>query len=171
MTRCIGIDPGPTTTALLTLDGNAVTDKAILPNADALQWLRDALMRQECDVAIEFVQSYGHAVGREVFETCLWCGRFAQVAEDAGAKVWLYSRTKVKAYVTGLPRAKDADVRLALMLRCGGAKKGQPLYGVKSHLWAALAVAVYHTDGAKLGGWADYEHASGDANARDLRRS
>ncbi len=154
-TRTIGVDPGPTTAALLTLDGNRVTDKALLPNADALKWLRDALTRQPCDVAVEFVQSYGHAVGREVFETCLWCGRFVQVCEDVGAKVFLYSRTKVKAYVTGLARAKDSDVRLALMLRCGGAKKGEPLHGVKTHLWAALAVATYHADGARLGGWAD----------------
>lgn len=154
--RTVGIDPGPTQSALVLLEGNEVKDKGIFCNHDALQWLRDTLSQYGvCDVAIEFIQSYGMPVGSEVFKTCLWAGRFVQVAEECGATVRLYSRPKIKAYVTRQAHAKDSDVRQSLMLRYGGTKKLEALCGFKTHLWSALAVAVYHADGAKLGGWTD----------------
>jgi hypothetical protein len=55
----------------------------------------------------------------------------------------------VKLHLCNSPRAKDGNVRQALIDRVGpqGTKKGQgPTYGIKSHEWAALAVAVYGWD-------------------------
>ena len=65
-------------------------------------------------------------------------------------------RKDVKLHLCGSPRAKDSNIRQALIDRFGpgkekaiGLKKTPgPLYGVKSHVWAALAVAVTHLDGA-----------------------
>jgi hypothetical protein len=92
------------------------------------------------------IASYGMAVGREVFETCVWIGRFAEIARQP---VQLVYRRDVKLHLCHSPRAKDANVRQALIDRLGpqGTKKNPgPTYGMKSHLWAALAVGVYAMD-------------------------
>jgi hypothetical protein len=98
------------------------------------------------------IASYGMAVGREVFETCVWIGRFTQ-AWHAPAAVELVYRQDVKLHLCGNPRARDANIRQALLdlfPRAGGGKTPQigtkakpgPLYGVSSHAWPALAVAI-----------------------------
>lgn len=98
-------------------------------------------------IAIEMIASYGMAVGKEVFETCVWIGRFVQVAGPE--RVRLVYRKDVKLHLCGSPRAKDANIRQALIDRWGGkaeaignVKRPGPLYAVKSHAWAALGVAV-----------------------------
>ena len=90
------------------------------------------------------IASYGMAVGREVFETCVWIGRFKQ-AFRAPEMVRLVYRKDVKMHICGTPRAKDANIRQALIDILGpqGSKKAPgPTYGVASHAWAALGVAV-----------------------------
>ena len=62
------------------------------------------------------------------------------------------TRRAVKLHLCGSARAKDTNIRAALIDRFGGtggrraavglkASPG-PLYGIRSHEWAALAVAV-----------------------------
>jgi hypothetical protein len=83
-------------------------------------------------------------VGREVFETCVWIGRFQQVWRDPEAVKLVYRRD-VKLHLCGNSRAKDANIRQALIDKLGpvGTKAAPgPLYGVRSHAWAAVAVAV-----------------------------
>jgi hypothetical protein len=105
-------------------------------------------------LAIERVASYGMSVGKEVFETCEWVGEFRNEwrRHGRGQAVLVYRRD-VKLHLCQSPRAKDANIRQALIDRWGGkaaaignAKNPGPLYGVKSHAWAALAVAVYVND-------------------------
>jgi hypothetical protein len=62
-------------------------------------------------------------------------------------------RKDVKLHLCGSPRAKDANIRQALLDRYGGKEKAigskhqrGPLYGIRSHLWAALAVAVTYQE-------------------------
>jgi len=95
-------------------------------------------------LAIEMIASYGMAVGREVFETCVWIGRFQQVWRSPES-VRLVYRRDVKLHLCGNPRAKDPNIRQALIDLLGPAgtkKQPGPTYGVKSHAWAALGVAV-----------------------------
>ncbi|NII07239.1 hypothetical protein HBF25_12680 [Luteibacter anthropi] len=95
-------------------------------------------------VAIEMIASYGMPVGAEVFETVRWIGRFQQACRDPEAVRLIY-RKDVKMHLCGTPRAKDANIRQALIDKLGapGTKKSPgPTYGVKSHAWAALGVAV-----------------------------
>jgi hypothetical protein len=90
------------------------------------------------------------AVGKEVFDTCVWVGRFLEhwrvtKPSPIEANVELIYRREVKLHICGNPRAKDANIRQALIDKFGvvGSKNNQgPLYGVKSHAWAALGVAV-----------------------------
>jgi hypothetical protein len=72
-----------------------------------------------------------------------------QNAQVQGGDVSLVFRRDVKLHLCDSPRAKDGNVRQALLDRLGpqGTKKAPgPTYGVKSHEWAALAVAVYGWD-------------------------
>jgi len=99
-------------------------------------------------LAIEMIACYGMPVGNETFETCLWIGRFEEAFNPSRDSLRCY-RKDIKLHLCGTTRAKDPNVRQALIDRLGkpGTKKNPgPTYGVRSHVWSALAVAVYAAD-------------------------
>lgn len=136
------IDPGTRESGWALLQGAKVIDSGVHENADVLRWVQAG---QGADVlALEMVASYGMAVGRDVFETVRWIGRFQQAWRDPEA-VRLVYRKDVKLHLCGTLKAKDANVRQALLDQLGqpGTKKAPGnTHGVKSHAWSALAVAV-----------------------------
>ncbi|MGG2046756.1 hypothetical protein [Burkholderia gladioli] len=147
----LGIDPGTTESGWALFDGARVRDSGVAKNHDLLSSLLTRSYTAE-ELAIEMIASYGMAVGREVFETCVWIGRFQQ-AWHSPEDVRLVYRRDVKLHLCGTSQAKDPNVRQAvidLFPRNGGGKIPQigtksqpgPLYGVTSHAWAALAVAI-----------------------------
>jgi hypothetical protein len=103
-------------------------------------------------LAIEMVASYGMAVGATVFETCVWSGRFIErwlVSDKRRPEPVRVHRKEVKIHLCGSMRAKDANIRQALIDRYGGkesaiGKKANPgpLYGMSGDCWSALAVAI-----------------------------
>jgi hypothetical protein len=145
----LALDPGPVQTGFCCYDGARVLRCGVLPNDDMLDAVRHTPNQR---LAIEMIASYGMAVGREVFETCVWIGRFQQ-AWRAPEAVELVYRKDVKMHLCGTPRAKDANIRQALLdlfpATGGGATpqvgtKGKPgpLFGVSTHVWPALGVAI-----------------------------
>lgn len=139
----LAIDPGTTHSGWVLYADGAPRECGVLENVEVLDLIRvggyDLL-------ALEMVASYGMAVGAEVFRTVWWTGRFAQVSPRPIREVY---RRDVKSHICGSQKAKDANVRAALIDRWGGKaaavgtkKQPGPLYSVKSHAWAALAVAV-----------------------------
>jgi len=141
----IGVDPGTEKSAYAIFNGKDVTSFGIWDN----EHLLGHPLWSEQHIFCEMIASYGMAVGASVFETCVFIGRCVQVAKSSGGNVELVFRKDVKLHLCQSPRAKDANVRQALIDRVGpqGTKKNQgPTYGVKSHEWAALAVAVYGYD-------------------------
>jgi len=141
----IGVDPGTEKSAYAIFDGKDVTSFGIWDN----EHLLGHPLWAERHVFCEMIASYGMAVGASVFQTCVFIGRCVQVAKSCGGDVELVFRKDIKLHLCNSPRAKDANVRQALIDRVGpqGTKKNQgPTYGVKSHEWAALAVAVYGWD-------------------------
>jgi hypothetical protein len=143
----LAIDPGATESGWAILADGRVLDSGVHGNSTILMWLdasaADVRLHQ-ATLAIEMIASYGMAVGREVFETCVWVGRFQQ-AWHTPDEVRLVYRRDVKLHLCGSPRAKDPNIRQALLDKLGppGTKKAPgPTHGVKSHAWAALAVAV-----------------------------
>jgi len=142
MKKLIAIDPGTTESAVLIWDGQQVTLPEIISN-DALRFR--LLNGSQHPIACEMIASYGMAVGREVFETCLMIGRIQEIAAQRNQPCSLIYRLQVKNHLCHTSKAKDANIRQALIDRfgCVGTKKNPgPLFGISSHLWAALGVAV-----------------------------
>ena len=159
----LAIDPGPTESAYVVFDA-AVARPLAWDKADnesvkdivqgrAVPLVRgsEALAASHDRVVIEMVASYGMAVGAEVFETCVWVGRFSEASRArAGAYARLVFRRDVKLHICGSSRAKDANVRQALIDRYGPGKARAvglkaspgPLYGMTGDCWAALGVAI-----------------------------
>lgn len=142
--KILAIDPGPEESGFaIIVDGRVVTS-----GVEKNEYLVDRLhMVEDCDLlAIEMIASYGMAVGKDVFETCVWIGRYLQEWEGfcrrPAKRVY---RKDVKVHLCGTTKAKDANVRQALIDILGpvGTKKSPgPLYGVKTHAWAAVAVGI-----------------------------
>lgn len=142
----LAIDPGTTQTALIEWDGEHIAAKHLIPNAEALE-LVGATHADE--VVCEMVASYGMPVGREIFETVVWIGRYIERALATGKPVRRVYRKDIKLHLCHSLRAKDGNIRQALIDRLGapGTKKAPgATYGVSKDLWAALAVAVFAYD-------------------------
>lgn len=107
---------------------------------------------------IEMVASYGMPVGKEVFETCVWIGRYASLVEDLRGDhpvELIYRRAVKDHHCDNQPRAKDSNVRQALVDRFapgqpnhGKGTKAAPgwFYGFRADVWQAYALAVYAAD-------------------------
>ena len=105
-------------------------------------------------VVLERVASYGMPVGREVFETCEWIGRYAQEAEKITSVDYIYRREE-KLYLCFDSKAKDSNIRAALIERFakhdfknGRGTKSNPdyFYGVRADIWSAIAIATVFLD-------------------------
>lgn len=151
MSTVVAIDPGTTQSGWVIFADGRVHDSGVMQNSEMVAWLATRA-DSGARLAIEMIASYGMAVGREVFETCVWIGRFKQAWHSPDSVLLVY-RKDVKLHLCGTTKAKDPNVRQALIdlfPATGGGKtpqigtKGQPgpLYGVSSHAWPALGVAI-----------------------------
>jgi hypothetical protein len=131
-------------------DTHRVGEVGVIENSQLINAIKLA-RTWEYDFAFEMIASYGMAVGKDVFNTCVWIGRFVQTAKPCTTD--LVYRQDVKMHLCKTTKAKDANISQAikdLFPKTGGGKnpvvgtKKQPgpLYGVKSHIWPALGVAL-----------------------------
>lgn len=146
MPNLIAIDPGTTDGAYVVWDVVAakVVEAKILPNDTLIEFIKQQQFTDK--VFCEMIASYGMAVGKETFETCVWIGRCEQVCLDRGWTFQRVYRMDVKMHHCHSMKAKDANIRQALIDKYGvqGTKKAPgPLYGIASHMWSALAIATH----------------------------
>jgi len=143
----LAIDPGTTESGFAILKGTEIVASGKLPNDAMMERVRYSYLTID-DLVIERVASYGMSVGQEVFDTCVWIGRFQQgwLYPD---RVHLIFRKDVKIHVCNNGNAKDKNVRQAMLDMFGapGTKKNPgATYGITGDAWQALALAVTFRD-------------------------
>lgn len=160
MGTILAIDPGNTESGYVVVEHDGeeirrVLDVGKLPNEEIRDVLHKTIYGNSAELAIEMIAGMGMAVGQEVFDTCLWIGRFMECAERDGAEPVKIFRREEKLDLCGSLSAKDANIRQALVDRYApsqpnygkGTKKNPGFfYGFAADMWAAMAVAVTYFD-------------------------
>ena len=166
MRKVIAIDPGSEESGYVIVekDSYRVLNKGKKPNEEVLGILIRTLfeasesLEEMPEVAIEMVASYGMPVGKEVFETCVWIGRFIEVCNGFPVRLERIYRAEEKLAICKSPKANDATIRRALADRFaygepnygkGTKKKPGWFYGFSADVWQAYAVAVTYIDRTK----------------------
>jgi hypothetical protein len=154
----LAIDPGNAYTAFALIDENYnVYDKDKTENHNVLDYMC-ANREKIGHIVVEMIASYGMAVGAEVFETCVMIGMIERTADLLRIPRSRVFRQEEKLYICHDSRAKDANIRRALIdrfakhdLNRGTGTKNNPdhFYGFKSDIWAAFAVGVVYLDKLK----------------------
>jgi len=148
MKTIIAIDPGTVESAVIGWDGSIISTMVKLPNEAVLGSIYS--LCPDFILAIEMIASYGMAVGKEVFETCVWIGRYYEAWENrTHVKPQLVYRSDVKSFWCHSARAKDSNIRQALIDRFGPpGKKASPglTYGLAGDMWQAFAIAAMVAD-------------------------
>lgn len=149
--KILAIDPGNIESAYCLMDMDDY--KPILFKKTENEDILTAGLFQLADiVVIEMIASYGMAVGKTVFDTCVWIGRFVQAATQYDCQIEFIYRAEEKMNLCHTMKAKDANIRQALIDRFGevGTKKNPGwFYGFKSDIWAACAVGTTYLDKKK----------------------
>lgn len=146
----IAIDPGTTQTGWAIMNKKSVVQHGVTDNDEMLRLLVNDFKHINT-LAYEMIACYGMAVGREVFDTCVWIGRFIEAFGAPRAEPVF--RRDVCMHLCGTPRAKDPNIRRAILDMyepTGGGKIAQvgtknqpgPLFGVNSHIWPAIGVGL-----------------------------
>ena len=155
--KVLAIDPGTTQSAWVVMDSETLKPEvaSILENSELLSRLY-RIDLAEWRFAIEMVASYGMPVGKEVFETCVWIGRFWEALHIRSIyEPELIYRREEKLHICESPKANDATIRHALIDRFAehdfkfgrGTKKNPDwFYGFKQDMWAAYAVGLTYIE-------------------------
>lgn len=155
MKRFLAIDAGNVESAYILCDYDyQIIEKGKVPNDDLLKIVTAG---DYDELVLEMVACYGMPVGKEVFETCVWIGRYWE-ASPAEEKAYIYRKDE-KMNLCNSMRAKDSNIRQALIDRFakfdfknGKGTKANPdhFYGFKADIWAAYAVAVTYIDKKRI---------------------
>lgn len=154
----LAIDPGNIESGyVVTYDDLVVICKGKERNENIINMIKEVVKSLDIEhVAIEMIESQGMAVGKSVFETCFWIGKFAQCCEEnLSIEPKFIYRKDEKMNLCNSMRAKDSNIVQALIDRFapntpnkGKGTKKEPgwFYGFKKDIWQAYAVAVTYHD-------------------------
>lgn len=159
--RILGIDGGTWKTGWVIYDTieHRVEGSGVTENEEFLEFITSEATDRVDTVAMEDVRSsFGKPAGAELFSTSFLNGRVFERLRILRPNVPVFKLARtidVKPTICGTNNAKDPNVRQAILEMFpqeGGGKtpavgtKGQPgrLYGISSHAWSALAVALTH---------------------------
>lgn len=156
--RVFAIDPGNTQSAYCVVDAETLRplDFNKIPNNVLRDYIRDYRFEEEDRAVVEMIQSYGMAVGKDVFDTAVWIGRYKECLDRRLLlPADFLDRKEEMLHICQSRRAKDANIRRALIdrfaqhdLKNGKGTKANPdwFYGFKADMWAAYAVALTYIE-------------------------
>lgn len=155
--KILAIDPGDIKSGFVLWDGKNVIEKGKILNNDVIGLIQKYYNTEKFQVVIEMVASYGMPVGKTVFETCVWIGRFIQKCEELKIKWDICYRIDIKNHICHSSKAKDSNIIQALVDRFAdtskhgkygkGTKNNKGFfYGFNNDIWQAFALAVYFYD-------------------------
>lgn len=148
----MAIDPGNVQSAYTFMnEHNKILMKGKADNYHVLGLIRKN-RNKITHMVCEMIAQYGMGVGASTFHTCVWIGEFKR--EFAGNTVkhkdfYLLYRKSYVSYICNDTRAKDGDVRQAMVDRYGEPgtmKHPGPTYGFTKDMWQSLAIASYFVD-------------------------
>lgn len=161
--KIMAIDPGNIQSAYCVMNDNyEFFEFAKQENQLVMNRMIEILPDIDC-VVIEKISNMGMPAGETLFTTAEWIGRYSQEAEKIVPVKYIYRRDE-KLYICGSPRAKDANIRAALIERFAkkdkvngkGTKKDPDVfYGVKADMWAAICIGTTFFDMKKDGKYED----------------
>ncbi len=153
----IAIDPGTARSAVCIIHPDGEVNAWIDSNEGIIGFLEkytiNHVNQPDARLVCEMVASYGMPVGKDIFETVLWAGRFVQAWSAWNGDFDMMYRAEVKLFLCNNTRAKDGNVRQAIIdlypptgggkiPQIGVKKQPGPLYGIAKDMWAALGVAL-----------------------------
>lgn len=157
----LAIDPGNVESGYALLDINLkpiekgkVKNEILLEDIKMDRFWHSSHKDEEDHIAIEMIASYGMPVGVEVFETCVWIGRFIQAIGNGIEPRFIYRKDE-KMNLCASMKANDATIKQALVDRFAAGQKNygkgtkkEPgwFYGFSKDMWAAYAVGVTYYD-------------------------
>ncbi|MBP2663519.1 MAG: hypothetical protein H6Q71_1467 [Firmicutes bacterium] len=152
----LAIDPGNVYSAFVVLNSDYnIQDFGKVDNRKILIDICQGNFDYCHTMVVEMIASYGMAVGKEVFDTCVWIGKFEQAFSHNVKYIY---RKEEKINLCRSMKAKDSNIRMALIDRFArhdfkngkGTKANKDFfYGFKTDIWAAMAVAVTFLDKEK----------------------
>ncbi|WP_242840677.1 hypothetical protein [Clostridium hydrogeniformans] len=114
----LAIDPGNIECGYVVLDKSMYPlEKGKVKNEELLEKIWSSEWEDVENVAIEMIASYGMAVGKSVFDTCVCIGRFHEALDASIPKfrVEFIYRKDEKLEICGNMKAKDSNIRQALI--------------------------------------------------------
>lgn len=156
--RLLAIDPGNEMSAYCLMDENyMVIEAGKVENSVMIEYIWFNASRID-HIAVEMIASYGMPVGAEVFETCVMIGKIERTADQKDIEHSRVFRAEEKLCICKNSRAKDSNIRAALIDRfakhdkkrgTGTKTKPDHFYGISKDMWAAFAVGTVYLDGIK----------------------
>ena len=140
MSNLLAIDPGTTKSGWCYMEDSEPIDWGWTDNGKMYALIN----KFQSPLVIEDIAHYGMPVGKDVFQTIRWTGRFDRHAEASALMVTYVTRPDVKLALCGSPRANDSTIRQALVDHYGGDE---------------IAIGGKKCQGCKGKGWLGRDHA------------
>lgn len=141
----ISVDAGTLQSGYIVLENGwgkiKIKEFGIVEN-DEIFRLFDKYAIDRAVICMEMINPMGMRIGRSTIDTIFWIGRFFDRAKTLECEPVLIERQIVKKTLCHKMRANDSTIRSALIKIYGepGVKKNPGFtYGIKSHIWQALA--------------------------------
>lgn len=150
--KILSLDVGTTETGYCYTDDYEIIEFGKIDNNELLEKVKTYDYKL---LVYEEFASYGMAIGQSTIKSITWNGRYMQTALDRNIPVSYVFRKDEKINLCGSMKAKDSNIRQALIDRFAkfdfkngkGTKKNPDyFYGFSKDMWSAYCICVTWLD-------------------------